>query len=92
MALAILGRGSLQGLTVSGYALTPRFSPHVVRGCKLPRPKRARAILGSGGKAAVQNARVQQEQGSMLLKLYLLTITSVLIYSLSGSVGRAVEQ
>ena len=50
MALALLGRGSLQGLTASGYALTPRFSPHVVRGCKLPRPKRARAILGSGGK------------------------------------------
>ena len=49
MALAILGRGSLQGLTVSGYALTPRFSPYVVRGCKLPRPKRARAISGSGG-------------------------------------------
>ena len=46
MALAILGRGSLQGLTASGYALTPRFSPHVVRGCKLPRPKRARAIFG----------------------------------------------
>ena len=50
MALAILGRGSLQGLTASGYALTPRFSPHVVRGCKLPRPKRARALSGSGGK------------------------------------------
>ena len=49
MALAILGRGSLQGLMASGYALTPRFSPHVVRGCKLPRPKRTRAILGSGG-------------------------------------------
>ena len=46
MALALLGRGSLQGLTASGYALTPRFSPHVVRGCKLPRPKRARAIFG----------------------------------------------
>ena len=49
MALAILGRGSLQGLTASGYALTPRDSPHVVRGCKLPRPKRARALSGSGG-------------------------------------------
>ena len=49
MALAILGRGSLQGLTASGYALTPRFSPYVVRGCKLSRPKRARAISGSGG-------------------------------------------
>ena len=58
MALAILGHGSLQGLTASGYALTPRDSPHVVRGCKLPRPKRARAIfLGSGGNAAVQNDR-----------------------------------
>ena len=45
MALALLGRGSLQYLTASGYALTPRFSPHVVRGCKLPRPKRARAIF-----------------------------------------------
>ena len=50
MALALLGRGSLQYLTASGYALTPRFSPHVVRGCKLPRPKRARALSGSGGK------------------------------------------
>ena len=51
MALAILGRGSLQGLTASGYALTPRFSPYVVRGCKLPRPKRARAIFPfPGGK------------------------------------------
>ena len=49
MTLALLGRGSLQGLTASGYALTPRFSPHVVRGCKLPRPKRARAISGPGG-------------------------------------------
>ena len=49
MALALLGRGSLQYLTASGYALTPRFSPHVVRGCKLPRPKRARAIFGVGG-------------------------------------------
>ena len=49
MALALLGRGSLQYLTVSGYALAPRFSPYVVRGCKLPRPKRARAISGSGG-------------------------------------------
>ena len=49
MALAILGRGSLQGLTASGYALTPRDSPHAVRGCKLPRPKRARALSGSGG-------------------------------------------
>ena len=57
MALAILGRGSLQGLTASGYALTPRDSPHVVRGCKLPRPKRARALSGSGGNAAVQNAQ-----------------------------------
>ena len=57
MALAILGRGSLQGLTASGYALTPRDSPHVVRGCKLPRPKRARALSGSGGNATVQNAR-----------------------------------
>ena len=46
MALALLGRGSLQYLTASGYALTPRFSPHVVRGCKLPRPKRARVIFG----------------------------------------------
>ena len=60
MALAILGRGSLQGLTASGYALTPRFSPHVVRGCKLPRPKRARALSGSGGNATVQNARAQK--------------------------------
>ena len=49
MALALLGRGSLQYLTASGYALTPRFSPHVARGCKLPRPKRARAILGFWG-------------------------------------------
>ena len=49
MALAILGRGSLQGLMASGYALTPRFSPHVVRGCKLPRPKRTRAIFGLWG-------------------------------------------
>ena len=50
MALALLGRGSLQYLTASGYALTPRFSPHVVRGCKLPRPKRARALFwGPGG-------------------------------------------
>ena len=56
MALALLGRGSLQYLTASGYALTPRFSPHVVRGCKLPRPKRARAISVSEGKAAVQSA------------------------------------
>ena len=70
MALAILGRGSLQGLTASGYALTPRFSPHVVRGCKLPRPKRARALSGSGGNATVQSARVQQEQGSMLLEVF----------------------
>ena len=77
MALALLGRGSLQYLTASGYALTPRFSPHVVRGCKLPRPKRARALSGSGGNAAVQIARVQQEQGSMILKLYLLIITSI---------------
>ncbi len=46
MALAILGRGSLQYLTASGFALTPRYSPYVVRGCKLPRPKRARAIFG----------------------------------------------
>ena len=57
MALALLGRGSLQYLTASGYALTPRLSPYVVRGCKLPRPKRARAISGSGGKAAVQSAQ-----------------------------------
>ena len=59
MALGLLGRDSLQGLTASGYALTPRFSPYVVRGCKLPRPKRARAILGSGGNATVQNAHYQ---------------------------------
>ena len=65
MALALSGRGSLHTLTASGYALTPRFSPHVVRGCKLPRPKRARAISGLGEKAAVQSARAQQEQGSM---------------------------
>ena len=32
---------------------------------ELPREKRARAISGSGGKAAVQSARAQQEQGSM---------------------------
>ena len=37
-----------------------------------------------GGNAAVQSARAQQEQGSMLLKLYLLIITSNLVYSLSG--------
>ena len=59
MALALLGRGSLQYLTASGYALTPRFSPHVVRGCKLPRPKRARAISVSKGKATVQSAHAQ---------------------------------
>ena len=46
MALGLLGRGSLQGLTASGYALAPRFPPHVVRGYKLPHPKRARAIFG----------------------------------------------
>ena len=62
MALAILGRGSLQGLMASRYALTPRFSPHVVRGCKLPRPKRARALLGSGGNAAVQSARASRSK------------------------------
>ena len=37
-----------------------------------------------GGNAAVQSARAQQEQGSMLLKLHMLIITSVLTYSLSG--------
>ena len=62
MALAILGRGSLQGLTASRYALTLRFSPHVVRGCKLPRPKRARALSGSGGNAAVQSARASRSK------------------------------
>ena len=51
MALALSGRGSLHTLTASGYGLTPRLSPHVVRGCKLPRPKRARAIIPfPGGK------------------------------------------
>ena len=63
MALAILGRGSLQVLTASGYALTLRFSPHVVRGCKLPRPKRARALSGwGGGNAAVQSARASRSK------------------------------
>ena len=57
MALALSGRGSLHTLTASGYALTPRFSPYVVRGCKLPRPKRARAISVSEGKAAAVSGK-----------------------------------
>ena len=62
MTLGLCGCGSSQYLTVSGYALAPRFSPYVVRGCKLPRPKRARALSGSGGNAAVQSARASRSK------------------------------
>ena len=72
MALAILGRGSLQGLTASGYALTPRFSPYVVRGCKLPRPKRARAIFGVRGESSSSKCPV----------IWMLYLTPLFIHSL----------
>ena len=44
MALALLGRGSLHPLTTWGENLGVRAYPEAVRYCKLPRPKRARAI------------------------------------------------
>ena len=44
MALALLGRGSLHPLTTWGENLGVRAYPEAVRPCKLPRPKRARAI------------------------------------------------
>ena len=47
MALALLGRGSLHILTIWGKNLGVRAYPEVVRYCKLPRPKRARAIWKS---------------------------------------------
>ena len=72
MALAILGRGSLQGLTASGYALTPRDSPHVVRGCKLPRPKRARALSGLGGKQQFKVPSKDNCIQKFVLKYFLL--------------------
>ena len=55
MALALSGRGSLHTLTRWGENLSVRAYPGVVRVCKLPRPKRARAISVSEGKAAVQS-------------------------------------
>ena len=54
MALALLGRGSLHSLTTWGENLGVRAHPGVVRECKLPRPKRGRAISVSEGKGAVQ--------------------------------------
>ena len=57
MALAILGRGSLQGLDM---LLHLDFHPMLSGGVNCHVLRELEPFLGSGGKAAVQNARASK--------------------------------